>query len=250
MNVREATAEDVDAIRSVAANSLSESYSHFLDQEMIDLAVEQWYGDSLDEDVSNEDTRFYVAEENGEIISFSQSELFGESVTTGRIHWIHVDPAHRGSGIGVRMLVRTREALREEGADTLQGVVLENNEVGNEFYRAHGFEQVDTREVTIGEKPYTENVYVEKERQVDDEWRALEEVESEDGTVFVSYGEANRGSKAPFYTVYRNEAGSQRYGWFCGNCNSLDAAMDSMGRIECNECGNRRKATRWDASYL
>jgi hypothetical protein len=26
--------------------------------------------------------------------------------------------------------------------------------------------------------------------------------------------------------------------------------MDSMGRIVCNNCGNKRKATRWDASYL
>jgi len=67
----------------------------------------------------------------------------------------------------------------------------------------------------------------------------------------VSYGEAARGTRAPFYTTYKSEDRHDRYAWFCGNCDSIDNAMDAMGRIECNNCGNRRKATRWDASsYL
>jgi primosomal protein N' len=36
----------------------------------------------------------------------------------------------------------------------------------------------------------------------------------------------------------------------CSNCESFDIAMDSMERLECNDCGNQKKPTRWDASYL
>jgi hypothetical protein len=30
----------------------------------------------------------------------------------------------------------------------------------------------------------------------------------------------------------------------------MDVAVDTMGRIECNDCGNVSKATRWDAAYM
>jgi hypothetical protein len=26
--------------------------------------------------------------------------------------------------------------------------------------------------------------------------------------------------------------------------------MDSMERLECNDCGNQKKPVRWDAAYL
>jgi hypothetical protein len=68
-------------------------------------------------------------------------------------------------------------------------------------------------------------------------------------TVYVSRSEGERGSKAPFFTAYRTPDGDQRYGYFCSNCQSFDNAMDAMGRIECNRCGNRRKATEWDAAH-
>lgn len=66
----------------------------------------------------------------------------------------------------------------------------------------------------------------------------------------VATDERSRGSEAPFFAVYRDPDRSRQYGWFCANCESVDAAMDPMGRIECTDCGNRRRATRWDAGYL
>ncbi len=68
-------------------------------------------------------------------------------------------------------------------------------------------------------------------------------------TVYVSQTDGDRGSEAPFFAVYSDSDGTDRYGWFCGNCESFDNAMDSMGRIQCNRCGNFRKATEWDAAH-
>lgn len=249
MEIREATDDDVDAIRSIAQRSLESTYTDFLDQETVDGAIEQWYGDAFTDDLADEHSLILVVEDDGEIAGFSQSDLVGQRYGTGRILWLHIDTDHRGGGIGVRLLVRTREKLLEKGADQVQGFVLEDNEVGNEFYQEHGFEQAGQRDVEIGTETFTENVYAEGE--LDDEgWGAVDELEVEGETVYVSYGEAARGAKAPFYSTYETDDREELYGWLCGNCDSLDNTMDTMGRIECNACGNRRKATRWDASYL
>ncbi|SDQ48022.1 GNAT family N-acetyltransferase [Natronobacterium texcoconense] len=249
MEIREATKSDVDAIRSIAETSLSSTYTDFLEAETIDDAVEQWYGDGFDDELEDDNSLVLVVERDGDVVAFSQSELVGQPHATGRLLWLHVDPDHRGDGTGVRLLVRTREKLLEESAEQVQGFVLEDNEGGNEFYRSHGFEQAGQREVEIGSETFTENVYAEGEIEGEG-WGAIDELDVDGESVYVSYGEGARGSKSPFYSTYQTEDREERYAWLCGNCDSLDNAMDTMGRIECNVCGNRRKATRWDASYL
>ena len=67
-------------------------------------------------------------------------------------------------------------------------------------------------------------------------------------TVYLSTT-GDRGSKGPFLAAFDDADGTDRYGWFCANCESVDTAMDAMGRIECNVCGNRRKPTEWDAAH-
>ncbi|WP_408959123.1 GNAT family N-acetyltransferase [Natrinema sp. 74] len=255
MEIREATDDDAEAIRSIARESLNSTYTDFLDAETIDDAVGKWYGESFADDLADDRLLFLVVERDGDVVGFSQSELVGQQANTGHLLWLHIHPDHRDGGTGVRLLVGTREALLEEGASEIQGFVLEDNEGGNQFYRDHGFERAGQREVDIGDETFTENVYVESDLEDDGEWGAIDEVSvgeaSADGqTIYVSYGEAARGSKAPFYTAYRTADRHDRYAWFCGHCESIDNAMDAMGRIECNDCGNRRKATRWDASYL
>ena len=86
----------------------------------------------------------------------------------------------------------------------------------------------------------------------------MQTVSTADGAVLcISKSEEERGSRAPFFVAYRSmdedESKShgewERYGWFCGHCESIDNAMDSMGRIRCNQCGNFRKPTVWDAAH-
>jgi len=248
MDIREATADDVPVLRSIAASSLGSTYTAFLDEETIEDAVEQWYGDGLADAIDDDHSLFLIAERD-EPVGFSQSQLVGQQYGTGQIRWLHIHPEYRGGGTGPRLLVRTRERLLDSGADQIQGFVLEDNDAGNEFYDSHGFTQAGQREVEIGEETFSENVYVEG--GIDNgEWSSIDELDLEEETIYVSYGEAARGSKSPFYVAYETDEHGEIYSWFCGHCDSIDNAMDTMGRIECNRCGNRRKATRWDASYL
>ncbi|WP_101294855.1 DUF5816 domain-containing protein [Halegenticoccus soli] len=77
----------------------------------------------------------------------------------------------------------------------------------------------------------------------------LERTTADGASVYVDRTAGERGSKGPFFVVYAGEDGDRRYGYFCGNCETFDNAMDTMGRIECNECGNIRKPEEWDAAH-
>jgi hypothetical protein len=65
----------------------------------------------------------------------------------------------------------------------------------------------------------------------------------------VATDEAERGSKAPFFALYRDSERRRRYGYLCANCETADNAVDPMGTIQCNACGNRRKPEEWDAAH-
>jgi hypothetical protein len=68
-------------------------------------------------------------------------------------------------------------------------------------------------------------------------------------TVYIERAEATRGAKGPFFVVYDSENRETRWGFFCGNCETLDNAVDAMGRIHCNRCSNRTKAEEWDSAH-
>jgi hypothetical protein len=78
----------------------------------------------------------------------------------------------------------------------------------------------------------------------------MDEVTGPDGDrLYVDRNEAERGTKGPFYVVYADADRDVRWGFCCANCESLDTAVDPMGRIECTDCRNLHKAEEWDAAH-
>lgn len=259
MHLRTATRSDLPAIRNVAAASLAASYDHFLDEELREEAVQTWYGDPADGDegglagnIEDDDSVVVVAEVEGEVVGFAQSFLVEGADTVGRIEWIHVDPDHRGSGLGTKLLERVESELTEAGAGRLEGRVLEENAEGKSFYAEHGYAEGPERRLALGDEWVSERTFFRQPDGASDPettgitaWE-----ETADGEeVLIAYDESARGTEGPFYAAFVDENRERRYGWFCGACESLDVNMDAMGRLECDSCGNRRKATRWDATY-
>ncbi len=253
MDIREATNDDRDGIQHAARESLQASYGHALSEDVIEEAVDHWYGDEMIDELDDEDALYLVAVEDDEIVGFSQSYLTGEDGTAGEIDWIHIDPDHRGSGYGSRLLDETELALVDRGVTYLQGKVLVDNESGAEFYVSHGYEPGHERDVDIGGETHTERTFVKLPGQdgEGEQEAPLDRRELDDGTpIYVAYDEGDRGSLSPFYAAYHDDNREELYGYFCGHCEGFDIAMDAMGRVECNTCDNKRKPSRWDASYL
>lgn len=246
MKVRELESDDVDAVRRIARNSLEASYAHTLDDATIDAAVQDWYTrDELEAAITDDRACYLVAEdEAGEVAGFVQGRVSGDR---GTVHWLHVDPDRRGEGVGSRLLTLAADALNEAGAATVRGEVLEVNEAGVAFYEDHGYERTADREVEIGDQTFVELVFEDLTAPAPE----LEPWTAPDGTTYyVDYTDADRGSHGEFAPAYADPEGETLYGWFCVPCETIDTAMDSMERIECNQCGSVRKAKRWDAAYL
>jgi hypothetical protein len=122
--------------------------------------------------------------------------------------------------------------------------VLADNQAGTAFYEAQGLTHVGEEEVEINGTSYAEYVYA----NVDE--GGIEAVKTDGRTVYVNHDSTETGSIAPFYVVYNQPGREEIYGYWCSRCSDLANAMDAMGRIQCDGCGNARKPTRWDAAYL
>ena len=246
MEVREATPADGEDIRRVAAASLRETYADPLGEDIVAEAADEWYAPSrLDDRLDDEAVAYLVAETDDGVVGFSESELDGDAAAA--IQWLHVHPDARGDGIGVELLERTDATLRERGAARVEGRVLAANDAGNEFYQDHGFSRRGEVELEVAGSTHTEHSYV---RVPTDGAELTERRETAAGPLWVAFDERERGSEAPFYAAYRDEARTEKYGFYCANCETADTAMNTMGRVTCTNCGNERRATRWDAAYL
>lgn len=252
MVLREATEEDIEGIREVAKASLLASYGHAVDEEIIDEAVERWYdAEELKRELNDTNAIFFVALEDGDIAGFAQSYVVERRETVGEIDWLHVAPDHRGGGVGSDLLAEIEQALLERGVERIEGRVLEANAAGTGFYDARGFDQTGETTVDIGGEEFVEEIYTKFPEGSTPSQVLLEQRVTEDGTtLYIAYDEEERASVGPFFRVYLDRDREDAYGWYCGACESFDTAMDAMGRIECSDCGNRKKATRWDAAYL
>lgn len=241
MEIREAETRDRPAIRDVARRSLETSYS--LGPKAITGAISEWYDENRLKDMLVDDERLIlVVDVDGQVVAFTESVITGEA--TAELRWLHVDPDYRDEGYGKELFEATREHLTEHDIPNLQGRVLADNAGGNAFYKTQGLTKVGTEEVDIDGTTYIENVYAELEVE------GLEPLDVDDETVYINRDNTERGSIAPFYVVYTEKEGKDIYGYYCSSCERLVNAMDAMGRIQCDNCGNARKPTRWDSAYL
>jgi len=252
MDVRAATVADVDAIRTVARESLQASYDQTLPEGVTDESVERWYdAEELAADVDREDTVFLVGDENGEIVGFAQAYVARQREVVGDVDWLHVLPTRRGEGIGSELLSVVEATLRDRGVDRVEARVLAANREGVSFYEEHGFDAAGETQVEAGGERFLERRF---SKRLDDDGAGsvvLEARRGPDGErLYVDYDARERASLGAFYVAYEDRNRDERYGWFCSHCEGFEAAMDSMGRVECNRCGNRRKPSRWDAAYL
>ncbi|WP_158237375.1 GNAT family N-acetyltransferase [Halegenticoccus soli] len=248
--------------------------SYALSPQEIDSIIDHQFGDeSVERKLEATDATLLVAAKDGTVVGVAEGDL-GEG--RGDLRWLFVDPEHRGEGIGTRLFEETVDALAERGARHVQASVLAESTDGGDFIERMGFERIDDREADLGDDTFVEHVYAESgeaesegpkddestqeggdaegeaDHESDDEGvEPPETATDEDGTrVYVAADEREPGTEAVFYRAYTDEGREEPYGYFCGNCGSLDVDMDDLGRMECAECGNTHRADEWDSSYL
>lgn len=159
MTIRTATPEDAEGVRTVAEESWEADYPEILSSESIQEGLDEWYSVSGIEDaIERSYSRTLVAQRDGSVAGFVHA-IWDVEKGDGHVLRLYVHPDHRGRGIGTDLLEAACEELFDSGADCVRAMVLEANDVGNEFYSDFGFEHVDTEEIDIGGEAYRENTY-------------------------------------------------------------------------------------------
>jgi ribosomal protein S18 acetylase RimI-like enzyme len=274
MNVREPTAADHDRIAAVAESAMTSSYQ-LSPQEIERITAEQFGDDALAAKRERESIHLRVVETEADVdeptvVGYVEGRV---DEPWGTLEWLFVEPEHRGGGVGTALFEAGREALEAAGAEQLRGQTLEANAAGQEFFEAFGLEQAGDRRVEIGDETLTENVYVDpsgdpgaaeavQDEAIEDE-AALPDItvrggdvtaETHDGRrVYLDTDDPESGEDGPFFVTYTDPAYTERFGYYCSNCGSLDVTMDSSDRLECLECGNShatRSSEAYDGSYL
>lgn len=250
MEITQATADDTAAIREVADRSMAASYA--LSPGTIEAILDEQFDDDRLAALADDDGAvLLVAIEAGNLAGFVEGIREND---TGTITWLHVATEFRGQGVGSTLFDAACEALRECGAETLRARDFADNAEGQGFFEHLGFEGADQDRLDINGEPHIVEIYAESEAALDGEDETdtppQESVTTEDGEVSIDRDDELAGESGPFFVAYSDSDHEEPYGFYCGNCESIVEAVDSLDRIECGTCGNLNKPQQWDGSYL
>lgn len=270
---RTASTDDHDAIQEIAEQSLTASYD--LSPQDITAITETEFGDGFTDDIEGDDAVVYVAErDDGDDGDDSAVVAFAHGTVTdpATVHWLHVHPEHRGHGIGTTLFEDTVATMRDRTDDAIHATVATSAREGSEFFSRFDFEKTGERERSIDSHTIAEAVYSDAEDagttdtadvgDADDTGATgdttteeadvdFPETVTDDGEEVYVGQEILSGTDGPFAPTYKSADREEQYSYYCGNCESTDVALDSMERLECNECGNVHKSTEgYDGAYM
>jgi len=254
MELHEPGSVDGEEIRDVAGRSVRASYG--LSPETIDALVHEHQGDDrLEELAADERGVLVVAEGENGVLGFAQGDVDDEG--RGNVRWHQVAPEARGRGVGTELFEHVEAALEERGAESVRAHVLSDNMEGAQFFERFGYVEADTTTVEIDGEEHSVNLFVpesESDATSGDDRSAPGEVpgtvEDEGETLYVDRGTEMPGDKGPFFELYSDEARESLYAYWCSHSESVVAAGDDLGRLECSDCGNVHRADDWDDGYL
>jgi ribosomal protein S18 acetylase RimI-like enzyme len=87
-----------------------------------------------------EGTSFVAEREDGQLAGFLVGFVSQTDPEEAYVHFVGVDPAERGSGLGRRLYERFFDTVREHGCSVVRCVTSPANEGSVAFHRAMGFE--------------------------------------------------------------------------------------------------------------
>lgn len=274
MDPREPTPDDADRIRELVRSSMTTSYR--LSPEQIESVLEdQFSDDRLTALAEDADGVALVADDGAELEErVVAGVVVGEVVDgVGEIRWLEVDPEHRGAGLGTSLLESAVEAFRERDVDHVRATTLEKSTEGEQFLERFGYVRTEERTIELGDETLVEYVHTEPSAADDDDATDsaktdagevdFPDTEISDGVrtaatddgqrVYLDTDDESSGTEDSFFATYTDEEFTDRYGYYCANCGSLNVMADDMDRLECGQCGNShatRSGATYDDSYL
>ncbi|MGM0592079.1 MAG: GNAT family N-acetyltransferase [Halobacteriota archaeon] len=135
---------DCPAIRELLTRSLREADQRPADT--VDGLLDSLFSEyPLHERLSRPGTVCYVARVGGDVVGFTAGSLALDEL--GEVRWLHVDPAHRRTGVGTALLTVVRAELFRWGACAIRVAVLAASRSDQEFLERRGFRRSPRHEL-------------------------------------------------------------------------------------------------------
>jgi ribosomal protein S18 acetylase RimI-like enzyme len=149
--VRDARADDAEAIARVHVAAWQEAYKQVFPPEALALlSVEQRTG-QWDTWLKHSEVTVLVAEQGEEVRAFASGGPSRDEERSAELYAIYVDPPVWGSGMGSALLLEIEGRLRDAGLGQAMLWVLRDNPRARSFYEAAGWcAEASRSEIILG----------------------------------------------------------------------------------------------------
>ena len=156
--IREATINDVETIRQLAAQTWWTTYSPLLSDEQISYMLSEIYSTALITDQITQGSQTYLLLIENEIpVAYAAYSLRPENPEIYKLHKLYCLPITQGKGYGKILINAVIEKVLEAGIHILELNVHRHNKAKS-FYEKIGFNIAYEEDISIG--PYWMNDYV------------------------------------------------------------------------------------------
>jgi N-acetylglutamate synthase-like GNAT family acetyltransferase len=149
--VRPAAAADVVAIARICSTAYRDAYRELLPEGYINRSVAEFYSESrIARDIAPALPDWFgyqVVEEDGRVLGAAGGGM--TDATAGELSLVYLESAERGRGLGTLLLDRVTEQIRTAGGTEMWVSVFLGDSRGIGFYRARGFQPMDTVRATL-----------------------------------------------------------------------------------------------------
>lgn len=149
--VRPAAATDVAAIARICSTAYRDAYHDLLPEGYINRSVAEFYSETrIARDIAPALPDWFgyqVIEEDGRILGAAGGGMTDPA--TGELSLVYLEADERGRGLGSLLLDRVTEQIRDAGGTEMWVSVFLGDSRGIGFYRAKGFQPMDTVRATL-----------------------------------------------------------------------------------------------------
>lgn len=121
-----------------------------VDYDVVISSLDAWWGGRSMTDMlprlffdQFRDTSLVAVDGDGEIAAFVVAFVSAAEPDLGYIHFVGVDPQHRGQGLGAQAYAQVFEVLRSRGCERVKAVTSPANLASQAFHRSLGFDLSD-----------------------------------------------------------------------------------------------------------
>lgn len=159
ISIREATIQDIPAVRAVAISSYSDTFSPHNSQENMEKYLDGFYSlTALENEFYEPSTCIFMACEADQLVGFARlrecdeaESLLGEN--TVELHRIYVLTSAQGKSVGKLLMEASLTYAQEKEYEWIWLGVWERNFKAHRFYEAWGFERFSEHTFWMGDDP-------------------------------------------------------------------------------------------------